>query len=421
MATQDDLNGQPAQLDLILQVLRAELTGRPVPGVPSGKVWTEGLDEEGLTILRVEVEGRVYELHVPDLKTLTMMLGPPLKPRREAPVGAPYEPRTAPRLQQLERVLAPGERVTLARAGVEAQELESIEAVHGKHASVALYTCRGPTEEAQGIEYKPYNEDGALVTVRAADPASQAPEILALAVADQAGGEGSVEGEHGAASRAALMAFSRGVERIEAGADPRTTLIESVSDANIAVRDLGVGAVSTLSCAVVIARRLPSGERACEVYVASIGDSRVLHVDRHGNLKNKTTLHNLGSMVAMGQVEGTPPALAMSFASVLSRGLGGENEVPDVYEWRLEPGDWLVLGTDGLGDAREFEQMPSGTWHSDFCAVDQARIAAHAKSAPDAVRSLLGFALDQMADENGKPDNVGVAVLQLHEGVESDG
>lgn len=416
MATSDDApDQQPAQLDLILKVLRAELTGRTSPDVPSGRVWVEGKDDEGLTILRIEVEGRIYELRVPDLKTLSMMLGPPLRTRRDADaLPLPYESRTAPKWPIETRKLSEGETLTLLRAGMDGQSMTAVESLRGSLASAALYTCRGPTEEAQGLEYKSYNEDGALLRFRAADPAKNLPEVIGIAVADQAGGEGSVEGEHGAASRRALEAFERGVERVEQGDDPQSALVEAMADANQGVADLGVGAVSTLSGAVVIARTLPSGERVVETYAASVGDSRVIHVDVTGAIKNKTALHNLGSMVAAGLVEGTPPAMAMSFASVLSRGLGGENEAPDVYCWTLEPGERLVLATDGLGDAREFEEMPSGTWHSDFCAEDQARIAAATKSAGEAVSALMGYALDQMADGNGKPDNLGVAVLQMH-------
>jgi hypothetical protein len=45
--------------------------------------------------------------------------------------------------------------------------------------------------------------------------------------------------------------------------------------------------------------------------------------------------------------------------------------------------------------------------------LDQGRVVAKASSAAEAVRSLVGYALDQMADHYGKPDNIGVVVVDV--------
>ena len=76
-------------------------------------------------------------------------------------------------------------------------------------------------------------------------------------------------------------------------------------------------------------------------------------------------------------------------------------------------GDTLVVQTDGVGDSHEFEQTPTGTWHADRCAEEQARVLKDAKTASDAVVALVGYALDQMANGYGKPDNIGVAVVDF--------
>jgi serine/threonine protein phosphatase PrpC len=174
------------------------------------------------------------------------------------------------------------------------------------------------------------------------------------------------------------------------------------------VQSLGVGAITTFAGAVVVAQ----GD-AYDAYVAIAGDSRALLFDRNGRLREKTVLHNLGVAVAKGEVEDFPPIMALRFAGVLTRSIGGMPELPDVYTWRLEPGDRLVLESDGVGDAHELEQMPPGVWHADRCAEEQGKVVGHAGGAAECVKSLFGYALDQMADGYGKPDNVSVAVIEV--------
>ncbi|MFZ5468494.1 MAG: PP2C family protein-serine/threonine phosphatase [Myxococcota bacterium] len=409
MATRDEESaGAQVDLEHVLGLIRRAMTAEAEGNQNmAGKVWVEGVDDAGLTVVCVRDTDALYRIKVADLQALLALVGPPLRKMRPPDaLQLPYTPRTVTQLEVSETTLAPGEAVSVSRLGSDAQSMERIEAVCGSTVEAAGYTCRGPTAEAQGLEYKPINEDGVVVRLRAANLATGVAEVAAIGAFDQAGGEGAVENQSGAASEAAGRAFEEAVRKIESGADPEEALRESVHAASEAVRALGVGAVSTFAGAVVVNHK---------AYVVTVGDSRVLLFDRLGTLKRRTELHNMGAKVAAGDMPDIPPGLALRFAGALSRGVGTEDDTPDIATWELTAGDRLVAETDGIGDARELEEMPGGVWHADKCAEDQGRILAHVEGAPAAVAALVGYALDQMAARYGKPDNIGGAVLVVLE------
>jgi protein phosphatase len=372
-------------------------------GGKEGKAWVSGQDEEGLYVVQVETPAGGYSIRLPDVRMVDALVGPPLKESRlEIPV--PYSPHTGKAPGRVDHPVA--DRLSMLLAGAAAQRMSAVERISGKRITLAGFTCRGPTKADQGLEYKPFNEDGLLLhLVVRADGA----EVAILGAFDQAGGEGRVENAHGAASEAAARAIQDAAAELEAGTDPVATLEKATEKADDAVHALGVGAVSTLAVAVVIA----PAEGPAKVWVAVVGDSRVIQVSPDGTAKQSSELHNLGSQVAAGRSPGIHPAFALQFAGGLSRGLGGDDARPDVVTWELEPGDRLVVCTDGLGDARELEEMPLGVWHADRTADHVARITAAVDDPADATAALVGFALDNAADGYGKPDNIAVGVLAL--------
>ncbi len=412
--------GQPADLEHILQILRRALYRDPeaplAPGEPEERVFVRGQDESGLLLVAVQSGDTVYQLKVPDVQTLVSLVGPPLKPTRpDDALKLPFTPKTSSKLPLQEHPAEVGKPVAVLHGGENAQQMTAISVARGEASCVAIYTCRGPTLQAQKIEYKPFNEDAVALRLRRGDRANGSQEICAAGAFDMAGGEGSVEGMAGAASDVASRCFDEAIAAIEGGKAPEEALREGVTRASDGVRALGVGAVSTFTGAVIITQFKDQQVVSRKVHVATVGDSRALLIDKAGKLKEKTKLHNLGSSIAAGEVPDAPPSVAHQFASALSRGLGTENDLPDLYTWDLAPGDRVLLETDGVGDAREFEQMPVGTWHADRCAEDQARILAHVQGAPDTAATLVAYALDQMADRYGKPDNIGLAVLEALE------
>jgi serine/threonine protein phosphatase PrpC len=390
----------------LVQLVRRALWGegdRP-------EIRVEGVDASGLMSISIVSPEVVYRIKAPDLSALVALAGPRQQPPRAlTPEKLPYVPRTAPAVPTKDVTVGIGPS-SVVLAGGDAQEVNAIHAVKGAHFRAAVHTTRGPTVERQNMEYKPFNEDAVVMRHRA-EGGAEAPEILAVGAFDQAGGEGAVEGAHGAASDAAARSFDEAVARIEAGADPEQTLIEAALQAGERVRALGVGAMTTFAAAVLIARRRTDAIHL-EAHIATVGDTRILLVDVNGNVKERTRLHNLGASITAGTVTDVPREMALQFAGVLTRGVGGDDDAPDVCKWSLAPGDRLVVATDGLGDARELEQMPPGVWHADQCAEDQARVVSKASSPAEAVRSLVGYALDQMADHYGKPDNIAVAVAE---------
>jgi serine/threonine protein phosphatase PrpC len=366
-----------------------------------GRAWVAGKEPDGQLLVQIEVDGTAWSMKVPDMRILEGLIGPQLHPTREE-VAVPYAPRTLPTLPAQDHT---GPTPAVLAGGAAAQDRAMLDRAVVGRLAVAGYTCRGPTRAQQGIEYKSFNEDAMMF--RGAKMADGA-DLFLLGAFDQAGGEGRIEESPGAGSEAAARAVDAVFDRIAGGEDPAAALTDAVAAADDAVRDLGVGAVCTLAVAVVIAR-----EGSAKAWTAIVGDSRVLRVGPGGELLAATVLHNLGAQVAAGQAPGVHPAMAIQFASGLSRGLGGDDASPDLDVWDLGPGDRIVAATDGLGDAREGEEMPTGTWHADRCADHLARILGGSADVADSVTSLVGYALDQASEGYGKPDNIGVVVLAV--------
>ena len=405
----EDQTGQPvgaADLVKLVHLVRQALWGegeRP-------EIRVEGVDADGLMQIAIIGPDVTYRVRAPDVSALAALAGPRQQPSRELGRDKlPYAPRTAPALGERE-VPVNGEPAFAVLGGAEAQEVSTIHVYRGRTFAAACFTTRGPTQKGQGMEYKPFNEDAVVIGGHA--PASGGIEICSVGAFDQAGGEGAVADAHGAASGAAARAFHAAVLQIHGGADPIETLRHATGKAGDAVRAFGVGAMTTFAGVVLVAKGEGDG-RTREAFVATVGDSRAILFDRQGRVKQKTTLHNLGSAITSGVVKDIPVELALQFAGVLMRGVGGEDDAPDIAHWTVEPGDRIVVETDGLGDARELEAMPQGVWHADRCAEDQGRILAHVAGAAEAVKVLVGYALDQMADQYGKPDNIGVAVADV--------
>ncbi len=142
--------------------------------------------------------------------------------------------------------------------------------------------------------------------------------------------------------------------------DPFARMTEAIQRADLAIRHaLCVGLQGRPGCTVVgIYIRGGKG------YVAWVGDSRVYLV-RDGAVAARTRDHKLvEDLVQAGEL--TPAEAKVSaLSSVLTRALGGRK--PDgkrlevsILEtpWELQPGDWLVLCSDGLCDLVGDEELP---------------------------------------------------------------
>lgn len=185
-----------------------------------------------------------------------------------------------------------------------------------------------------------------------------------LAVADGVGGTSG--GEIASGVTVETLASSFAAPRTKESA--RTALANAIQRANEAVlqRSAELGHPQAASTLVAVAIR---GREAC---VANIGDSRA-YLIRRGSSRQITTDHAGGP------------------ASSITRFLGDARGVqPDIFIETLQPGDRLVLCSDGL--TRN---------------VSDAEIAARA-SGPDPCRAA--DELIALANERGGQDNVTVVI-----------
>ena len=188
-----------------------------------------------------------------------------------------------------------------------------------------------------------------------------------LAVADGVGGSSGGEIASGAAVESLAASFAAPRSKQNA----RAALASAVQHANAEVlrRSAEHGHPQAASTLVAVAVR---GREAC---IANIGDSRAYLV-RRGTSRQITTDHSGGP------------------ASSITRFLGDARGVqPDIFVETLEPGDRLVLCSDGLTRG-----------------VSDAEIAAHA-AGPDPARAAE--ALVALANERGGQDNVTVIIYPV--------
>ncbi len=169
--------------------------------------------------------------------------------------------------------------------------------------------------------------------------------------------------------------------------DPSERLIEAIQLADLAIRHaLCVGLQGRPGCtAVSIMLRDGKG------HVAWVGDSRVYLV-RDGTIVQRTRDHKLvEDLVEAGEL--TPEEAKVSaLSSVLTRALGGRKPDGKRLEvavldnpWEMQPGDWIVLCSDGLCDLVPDDELPELLEYS---------------SPEEACKNLVQVALDRGGHDN---------------------
>ncbi len=193
----------------------------------------------------------------------------------------------------------------------------------------------------------PRNEDSLAI-------APQPDGAYLLVVCDGMGGMGRGDQASRLAVRHLLMAFGA------AEGDLKERLLKSVTSTDLAIRAaLCVGGRGHAGCTVAIAHVFEGTAQ-----VAWVGDSRVYLV-RSGAVITRTRDHKLvQELVDLGQL--TPEeAKRSSLSSVITRALGGRPPGPLATQpaflepWKTEPGDTIVLCSDGLADLVPDEELPS--------------------------------------------------------------
>jgi PPM family protein phosphatase len=122
------------------------------------------------------------------------------------------------------------------------------------------------------------------------------------------------------------------------------------------------------------------------VHLVHVGDTRG-YLLRRGTLRQVTTDHTVAEvLVRRGQL--TPEAARRSrYQHILTSHLGGEDRDPEIQsaDYILEPGDSLLIATDGLSGALAEEELAEIASRpcSSHAVCHMLVEAAHAKGTPD--------------------------------------
>jgi protein phosphatase len=230
------------------------------------------------------------------------------------------------------------------------------------------------------------NEDSILVRVATGEAGY--PDRALLVVADGVGGAPAGD----VASDLAVETLGEGFERVEHG-EPGSLLGELLSRANDRILSAGERNAQQrgMACALVAAV-----VRRGELWLANIGDSRA-YLLRDGSLRQLTKDHSLAAdqslAPALRRVAKRPGA-----GRILTRSLGGRSEFgPDISDAiALQPGDVLLLCSDGLYNVLSERDLTEALWDS-------------RSSVDDLARRLVA-----LANERGAPDNVSAIVARAN-------
>jgi protein phosphatase len=225
------------------------------------------------------------------------------------------------------------------------------------------------------------------------------PTGLLLVVADGMGGMSAGETASQMCVENFLHAFldhvepPDGSEFVNYKEDPHRALKESVLEANArlfarAGAERGLKGMGTTLTAAFLEGNL--------LLVAQIGDSRayLLRGGKFEQLTRDQTL--LASLIEKGQIQ--PGAMGKNpFKNMLLQAVGAQQEVEvALTRQAIEPGDWLLLCSDGLHGPVEDEEIE--------------QVMKGAGSPAEKARELVA-----RANAHGGPDNISVVVCQVEE------
>ena len=172
------------------------------------------------------------------------------------------------------------------------------------------------------------------------------PAACVLVVADGLGGARAGD----AASRLAIERLCEAVEGASGDdRDLRDAILDGIERAHAGVRDLGVGAATTLCVAEI---------RGHRVRPYHVGDSSILVTGQRGRIKLQTTPHSpVGFAVEAGVLDPSD-ALHHEDLHLVSNALGADGMRIEIGSpCRLAPRDTLVLATDGLTDNLHLQEI----------------------------------------------------------------
>lgn len=215
------------------------------------------------------------------------------------------------------------------------------------------------------------------------EPVGNLPNLFA--VADGMGG-------HNAGDYASAHAVQTLVFQIQADADfnPIKVIRHAIEAANTEIidqaqRDEGLRGMGTTMVVATIV-----GNYA---YVANVGDSRLYVVQ--GQIRQVTRDHSLvQEMVRLGEIN-AEEARNHPDKNIITRALGAEKTVDvDFFDLKLEPGNTILMCSDGLSNMVEDRKMEEIITN------------------PDKDITWKGDTLIREANQNGGKDNIAVILIE---------
>jgi len=215
-------------------------------------------------------------------------------------------------------------------------------------------------------------------------------------VCDGMGGRAAGEVASGMAVRTLIESFGSSVATSQSGESLQIAnrLLHAILEANQAVRDAGAQNPELRTMGTTLVCACLDGSRAV---IGNVGDSRA-YLIRNGNCLQITQDHSLlAEALRTGGVL-LESATASSLQSVITRAIGVEDTVePDLFAAQLEPGDILLLASDGLTRyAHDEEILTAVEGSADLATACQALIDhANRSGGADNVTCILLRALEK--------------------------
>jgi serine/threonine protein phosphatase PrpC len=230
------------------------------------------------------------------------------------------------------------------------------------------------------------NQDFLLYRIPSEQPDAERDCSLFVATDGVGGAAGGAVASELAAETLAARFPRRG------GADPAAALVRAIQAAEQAVTER---AAEDPSLAMMATTLVAAVVRDGRVVIANVGDSRGYLV-RGGEARRITEDHSyVAEEVRAGRLSAAAAAVS-PYRHVITRSINGSNEQVEVDifgPYPLEPGDCILLCTDGLTETMDDDEIGR------FITPGDAEAAARA--------------LVDEANRRGGPDNVSVLVVEV--------
>lgn len=214
------------------------------------------------------------------------------------------------------------------------------------------------------------------------DPAQRSQKGDLFIVADGMGGHQAGD----VASQTAVSVISREYYA-DPGTDVRAALIGAIRTANAYIHQEAEQSPSHAGMGTTVVAAVIRGR---ELYLANVGDSRA-YMMRQGKVSQATRDHSFVAEQVRAGMLTLEEARAHPQRNVITRALGSRPDVKvDTYSGELQPGDVLLMCTDGLSEYVHEEDMQAVlTQHPPEEAVPRLIALANSRGGADNISTLV--------------------------------